>query len=151
MPLLLSRNCWSLSSKRRNGREVTAIPVRVTKWRRKPTFFTSLARAPDYLCERKRLQPKTSHLTFTLRQFWNALYLPSNPPYTDMILPVNLNVFLVRGVSYHTKYLGKHNRRYSTTDIMWVTKWRRKNHFDVTNRTVRSLPRRNCGHSVKRA
>jgi hypothetical protein len=68
MPLLLSQNCCSLSSKSRNGREVTAIPVRVTKWHKKPTFFTLVAKAPHYLCERKRLQPKTSHLTFTLRQ-----------------------------------------------------------------------------------
>ena len=152
MPLLLSRNCWSLSSKRKNGREVTAIPVRVTKWRGKPKFLTLVARAPDYLCERKRLQPKTSHLTFTLCQCLERAipYLQSPIHWHD--LTGEPQCFLVRGVSCHLKIHGgtQSQIQYNRFCVGYKVAQNNK-HFDVTNRTVRSLLKRNCDHSVKQA
>jgi hypothetical protein len=73
-------------------------------------------------------------------------------PYTFMILPVYLKVFLVRGVSCHLKILAEtqsqiqHNRICVGYEVEQNNK-----RFDVTDRTVLSLPRRKCGQSVKQA
>ena len=134
--------------------EVTAIPVRVTKWRRKPTFFTLVARAPDYLSERKRLQPKTSHLTFTLRQCLERAiaYLQSRIHWHNLTSEPQC-FFGPRSFMSSKNTWGNtiaDTVQYNRFCVGYKVAQNNK-HFDVTNRTVRSLPRRNCGHSVKRA